>query len=74
MITISDLQNLITKWQERVSNPSQPFAYVNGVSECIYDLNQLISHSIQEELSYEDYLSMEADNYLSSMEAHEHIA
>ena len=74
MITVSDLQNLITKWQERVNNPSQPFAYKNGIGECIYDLNQLISRSIQEELTYEDFLSMEADSYLSTMEAHEAVA
>lgn len=74
MITVSDIQQLINKWQERVDNPSQPFAYKNGIGECIYDLNQLILHSIQEELSYEDFLSMEADSYLSSLESHEKVA
>ena len=74
MITVFDVQQLISKWQERIDNPSQPFAYKNGIGECIYDLNCLISRSIQEELTYEDFLSMEADSYFSSMEAHEAIA
>lgn len=74
MITVSDLQQLISKWQERIDSPFQPFAYKNGIGECIYELNQLISDSIQEELSYSDFLSMESDSYLSSMEAHEEVA
>ena len=75
MITVSDLQQLITKWQEGLEQASQPFSYRIGVSDCIYDLNQLINHSIEEELDYQDMLqSWEADDYLSSMEAHEDVA
>lgn len=75
MITVSDLQQVITKWQERTDSLSQPFAYKNGISECIYDLNQLINHSIEEELDYQDMVdSWNADEYLSSMEAHEAVA
>lgn len=74
MITISDLQQLTVKWTERMNNPSQPFSYKIALSECIFDLNRLISHSIEEELTYEDFLQAEADNYLSSIEAHENAA
>jgi hypothetical protein len=74
MITVSDLQQLTVKWTERMNNPSQPFSYKIALSECIFDLNRLISRSIEEELTYEDFLQAEADNYLSSIEAHESAA
>ena len=75
MIYISDLQQLADEWTERLNNPAQSFEYKNALSECIYDLNQLINHSIEEELDYKEMLdSWEADNYLSSIEAHEAVA
>ena len=75
MICVSDLQQLISSWQERMSKQAHPFEYKNALSECIYDLNQLINHSIEEELDYKEMLdSWEADNYLSSIGAHEAVA
>lgn len=74
MILVSDLQQLISTWQERANNSSQPFDYKNGVGECIFDLSHLITHSIDEELDYQDFLEQEADSYLSSMDAHESVA
>ena len=75
MIYISDIQQLANTWTERMNNPTQSFDYKNAISECIYDLNQLINHSIEEELDYKEMLdSWEADNYLSSIEAHEAVA
>lgn len=74
MVTVSDLQQLVSKWQKRADSPIQPFAYKTGISECIYELNQLIDQSIEEELTYQDFLDQEADRYLSSMEAHEAVA
>lgn len=73
MILISDLQQLIDKWQERIS-PVQPFDYKNGIEECIYDLNQLIEQDIEEELSYQEYLELEADRCNASLETHERVA
>lgn len=75
MITISDIQQLIASWTERRDTSFQPSPYKDAISECIYELNQLIAHSIDEELSYQEYLdSWTADDYLSAMEAHEQIA
>lgn len=74
MIYINDLQNLVDEWQKRMKNPEQPDSYKNALFDCIYELNGIINHSIQEEMSYQDYLEQEADNYLSSMEAHESVA
>lgn len=74
MVTVADLQKLTSQWQERLDNPNQPTDYKDALFECIYDINCLINHSIEEELSYQDYLQIEADNYLSTMEAHEEVA
>lgn len=73
MINVADLQNLIDSWQERADSPVQPFSYKNALLECIYDLNKLISQSIEEEMAYQDFLQQEADAYLSSIEAHEQV-
>lgn len=74
MITISDCQQLVNKWMERTQNPLHSFDYKNALSECIDELNHLISHSIEEELLYQDYLDMEADSYLSAMKDYEETA
>lgn len=75
MITISDIQKLSASWSKRLDTSFQPSSYKDALSECIYELNQLIAHSIDEELSYQEYLdSWAADDYLSTMEAHEQIA
>jgi hypothetical protein len=67
MISVSDLQNLITLWTGRLDDAAQPLSYRDGISECVYELNQLINKSIDEELSYQDFLDMEADSQLSMM-------
>lgn len=75
MVYINDLQQIVSIWLERVKNPSQPFEYKNALNECIDDLNSLIEKSIEEEIDYKDALeSWEADEFLSSMEAHEAVA
>lgn len=72
MIAISDLQQLTVKWTERMDNPSQPFSYKIALSECIYELNQLINKTLLDEMTEEDardyILTQEADSYLSSEE------
>lgn len=72
MIYINDLQQLADKWTERMSNPTQSFDYKNALSECIYELNQLINNTLLDEMTEEDardyILSQQADSYLSSEE------
>jgi hypothetical protein len=72
MIYISDIQQLADKWTERMNNPTQSFDYKNALSECIYELNQLINKTLLDELTEEDarqyLLEQEADSYLSSEE------
>ena len=75
MIYASDLQKVVSLWLERMGNQSQPFEYRNALNECIDDLNQVIEKSIEEELDYKEALeSWEADEFLSSIEAHEAVA
>lgn len=76
---ITDLQNLISQWTERMGDNTQPLPYRDALGECIYELNCLINKVLQDEMMTEqdalDYiLSQEADSYLSSLEAHEHVA
>ena len=69
MIYISDIQQLADKWTERMNNPAQSFDYRNALSECVYDLNQLINKTLLDQMTEEDardyILSQEADAYLS---------
>ena len=74
MIYVSDLQQLTNLWQERMHNASQPFDYIEGINECLYDLNQLINHSIDEDMTYEDFLEQEADKYLSNADSNGAVA
>ena len=78
MIYISDLQQLVGKWQERVGSNVYPSPYKDGVMDCIYELNEFINRQLIEAMTEEDarqyLLSQKADDYLSSMEAHEYAA
>lgn len=77
MVYISDLQQLVSQWTERMNN-NQPQSYKDALNECIYELNCLISKTLLDEMTEQDALdylmSQEADSYLSSMEAHESVA
>lgn len=77
MVYISDLQQLVSQWTERMNN-NQPQSYKDALGECIYELNCLISKTLLDEMTEQDALdylmSQEADSYLSCMEAHESVA
>ena len=72
MIYISDIQQLADKWTERMNNPTQSFDYRNALSECVYELNQLINKTLLDQMTEEDardyILSQEADSYISCEE------
>ena len=74
MVTVTDLQKLIVNWQERLENPLQTPSYKDAVGECIFELNNVISHSIEEELSYQEFLDKEADAHFSNLEPEEFYA
>lgn len=79
-MTEHDIQQLIDVWQQRLASykedcPPYDDGYKIALSECINDLLNLtfpleLGSLPTEEVQY--YLeSQEADNYLSSMEAHD---
>jgi hypothetical protein len=70
MIYTNDLQKLSDSWKERLSNNTQPLSYKDALSECIYELDNLICRSIEEEFSYNDFLE-EADSHYSNIEPEE---
>ena len=72
MIYISDIRQLTDKWTERMNNPAQSFDYRNALSECVYELNQLINKTLLDQMTEEDardyILSQEVDSYISCEE------
>lgn len=77
MIYISDIQQLADKWTERMNNPTQSFDYKSALSECIYELNQLINKTLLDEMTEEDarqyMLEQEAD-YCANLEPEDYYA
>lgn len=72
MIYPSDIYKITSQWTERIGNSSYPQPYRDALMECCNELNSLVDKSIEEEVDYQDYLdSVDADNHLSSIEAHE---
>jgi len=77
MIYISDIQQLADKWTDRMNNPAQSFEYKNALSECIYELNQLVNKTLLDEMTEEDAkqdLLKQADDYFSNLEPEEFYA
>ena len=50
MIYLSDIQELISDWTDRLDNPTYPQSYRDALGECIYDLNTMIVKSVEEEM------------------------
>lgn len=86
-VQLSELQQLIAQWKERLLSTGQSEDYKCALGECVYDLQNLVYQAaydpafIQEYLSQmppqeiEDYfLSQEADDELSKLEVHESVA
>lgn len=71
MIYPSDLSNLVSSWNIR-ANRGMPKDYEIAVRECMYDLNRLIKKSFNEEIEAKEAFEQQiADDYLSTIEAHE---
>ena len=52
MITIGDLDKLLTQWKLKLAQRSQDnydVAYKDGVNDCLYDLNNLIEDLLEQE-------------------------
>ena len=55
MIYLSDIQNLISEWTERMDLIVYPQSYRDAISDCIYDLNNLVDDAIKEEMQAEEF-------------------
>ena len=87
MIQLSDVNKLLNKWNERLDYYKQfsdplSISYRDALEECVYELQRLVDDTLDEifmdnipsEEIQQYLLEQEADSYLSSSEAHEHIA
>lgn len=88
MITERNISSLLSQWKERLSNDDYSEEYRCALGECMYDLQNILDKIKEEEEAnlqevianlpskeVEDYLmQQEADEYLSSIEAHESVA
>ena len=50
MVYESDLNNLLSQWQEITHKPFVDPSYLDGVNDCIYDLKMLVDKQFQEEI------------------------
>ena len=50
MVYLSDIQNLISEWTDRLEVISYPQSYRDALNECIYDLDTLVTKAIEDEL------------------------
>ena len=79
MICVSDLRDLTTQWTDRIKSQEHDASYCDAVSDCIFDLKNLVSSLDQEEAEACDpyasmsdkelkelYEDMQADDYLMS--------
>lgn len=87
IIQESTLDSLLSSWKERLSDEKYSEEYRCALGECMYDLQNLINNTpndqefLQDVISrlpsseVEDYLmGLEADEELSTLEAHETVA
>ena len=84
MIAERNIESLLSQWKERLRNESYSEEYRCALGECMYDLQTILGKIKEEEEAnlqeviaslppkeVEDYLlQQEADDYLSSLEAH----
>ena len=54
MIYPSDLQKLISEWQERADSMSPSSDSQITLQECIYELNELINDILSQEVEYQE--------------------
>lgn len=72
MLYESDLNKLLGQWTERLDFQTAKQEYKDAVRDCIYDLKCLLDKNFEEEaLAEEAFEQQLADNYLSTIEAHD---
>lgn len=72
MVYENDINKMLSQWQSGLVNQSAD--YKVAVMDCIYDLRCLMDKQFAEEaLARECFEEQLADNYLSSIEAHDSL-
>lgn len=74
----SNIISLLSQWRNRLGTTDNNLDYKSALSECIYDLQNLLNES----MDYQEYIqglienlpSEEIKEYLFNQEADEHIA
>ena len=51
MIYVSDINNLISQWTDRLKDSSYPVQYRDALFECCFDLDNLLKKSFDEEIA-----------------------
>ena len=74
MIYVTGLQRIVASWQDRLEHIAYPKDYTDALSECIYELNNFINKSIEEELDYQEMADQLAAEFFSSTEEAEDVA
>lgn len=60
MITIGDLDKIITQWKLKLAEPvsnEYDAIYNDGINDCLYDLNNLIEERMAEEERAFEYMN-----------------
>jgi len=75
MVYITDLQELVSQWLDRMKDVTQPEPYRDALNECIYEVNKIIERAIDTEANCQQQLDEQwADAFLSSLQADEFVA
>ena len=71
MMYLTDVNKLISMWQDRKNNSKCSPEYKDAVNDCIYDLSTFMDNLIEEDIQGREAVdSMIADEYLATIDAH----
>lgn len=74
MVYVSDLNQLISQWLERMGNTAYASAYRDALNDCCYDLQSLLNKSIEEELTANESFDTELKEFIDNIKKDKHVA
>jgi hypothetical protein len=60
MMYLTDIERLLSSWTERLGNPTLPQSYKDGLNDCLFELNQLVSDTVENEIAAYEHIMEEA--------------
>ena len=60
MITIGDLEKLISQWKLKLAEPDEDLydtVYKDGINDCLYDLTNMIGDIVEQESRAFEYMN-----------------